>query len=227
MFCVQGWECPAVGHLPQERALSKDVLHIHPRVRQECGSTGRAEQEELGVRRCGAGVRGSDACSTCFLCVREGRGLGVNSGFFVYSWSEDVFPDFALQLLCHFSYPPRPVLSVPTWHWSITSWSPFRGFLSISCCSQVRPQQRGHLTLTRVHCEEVKVSLAAVESTTSLQWLIIGLLTPPGAQIIKHTLEFLPCVFNLRYSKVFEVQPKSDLWHNTSFNMSELSAPWA
>lgn len=95
VFCAQGWECPAGRHLPQERALSEDVLHIHPRVRQECGSTGRAEQEELGVWRCGAGVRGNEACSTCFLCVREGRGLGVNSGFIVYSWSEDVFPGFA------------------------------------------------------------------------------------------------------------------------------------
>lgn len=37
---------------------------------------------------------------------------------------------------------PRPVHAVPTWLWSIIYWSRFRGFLSISCCSQVLLMKR-------------------------------------------------------------------------------------
>lgn len=35
-------------------------------------------------------------------------------------------------------FSPRPVPAVLIWPWSITSLSLFRGFLSISCCSQVQ-----------------------------------------------------------------------------------------
>lgn len=70
LFFVKGWECTASRHFPEERALSEDVLHIHSRVWQECGSTGRADEEEPGIRRGGSGIWGNEACLTSFHRLR-------------------------------------------------------------------------------------------------------------------------------------------------------------
>ncbi|XP_061698547.1 uncharacterized protein LOC133512696 isoform X6 [Syngnathoides biaculeatus] len=45
-------------HLCEERAVPEDVLRVHPAVRQECGPTGRAQQEERRLRRRRATIRG-------------------------------------------------------------------------------------------------------------------------------------------------------------------------
>lgn len=86
LICLQGRARPTSGHLPEKRALSEDVLHLHPRVRQECGHTGRAEQKEPSVWRSRTGVWGNDGCLTCFLCL-WGRVFWASVvGLFIHVW---------------------------------------------------------------------------------------------------------------------------------------------
>lgn len=77
MLWFQEWAPNAVGHLCPEGAVLKDVLHIHPSVRQQRGSVGRAVQEKHGVCCGRQGVWGKAGLPFSFLHVLDATSIRI------------------------------------------------------------------------------------------------------------------------------------------------------
>lgn len=151
----QEWAVRHSRYLFKERAIPENVLQLHLRVRQECGSTGGAVQEEPGFCKGRSGIWGNDTNSTCspsnlgcpiVICVFSSHcgGLRVSDHmriqFDAHTKKEtSAFHacDYVFIAVC-LTFLYRAVRAVPISPWNTTCWSLFRDFPSISSFSQVR-----------------------------------------------------------------------------------------
>lgn len=205
---LQDWDVTGSRYFPEERALSEDVLHLHPWVWQECGSAGRAGQEEPSVRCCGAGIWGNGARSTC-LIYRNGCVFWVNAGSLfiacvglflkVVFYLSKASPRCANLALRH--YLLKPIQRIPQYQLLFT----------------------GRVSLTAI--KEAIISLPACPSESSVlchyndmlpDWASLWLLIACRAHTApwcseKDSLGISPSLLQSAFKKIFEVQPRSDL----------------
>lgn len=213
VLCVQGWEGPTGRHLPEERPLSEDVFHVHPRVRQECRSTGRADKEKPSVRCVGAGIWGNATRSTCFVHARGGRcGLCGGRSSTVYLQCKDAFVVWFYCSVC----PGQSSLCQPGAEALPAEAGPEDSSVPAAAHRYIQRKRN-----------QTPHSMFSVRKSNSawLQRLCSYSTSPPGArkkENLNPLQNFSSASLTGVTMRVLKSSPNQIWWRNKSLNMSEL-----